>query len=297
MISKSKKEKKWESLKFKGKIGWAFGTPAILFQFFFGWFPVTLAFIVAFQKFYIFKPCEYIGWANFSYIFSHPLFYTSIKNTLYYTALSIALTFFLPILIAILLMEMKKSIIRVMMILWFIPVASMAGIIIWKWFYNVQYGLFNGILTSLGFSSIGWLEDPRIAMLCLVLPGLIMYGPGLIYIATLQGIPDCFYESAELEGANFWQKIWHITLPRLRPIIAMMLILAIIRNLQVFEQPFIMTAGGPGFATTTIVLVLWRLAFKQLSYGKGTALGVILFFFTMILIIIQRKYFKENIDI
>jgi len=297
MISKPKKNRKRESLKFKEKIAWIFGTPAILFQFFFGWFPIALAFIVAFQKFYLFKPCEYIGWTNFSYIFTYPLFYTSIKNTFYYAGLAIALTFLLPIIIAILLMEMRKSVIRVMMILWFIPVASMAGIIIWKWFYNVQYGLFNGILASLGFPTIGWLDDPRLAMLCLVLPGLIMYGPGLIYIATLQSIPDCFYEAAELEGASFWQKVWHITLPRLRPIIAVMLILAVIGNLQVFDQPFIMTGGGPGFATTTMVLVLWRLAFEQMRYGEGTAVGVILFFIIMILVIIQRKYFKENIDV
>jgi len=120
---------------------------------------------------------------------------------------SIALTFLVPIFVAILLMEMRKSLIRIMMILWFIPVSSMAGIIIWKWFYNPQYGLFNGILQSLGMPTLRWLDDPNLAMICLVLPGLIMYGPGLIYIATLQGIPDELYQAAELEGASFWRKI------------------------------------------------------------------------------------------
>jgi len=219
------------------------------------------------------------------------------KNTLYYAGLSIGLTFLLPILIAILLMEMKRSVIRIMMILWFIPVASMAGIIIWKWFYNVQYGLFNGILTSLGLPTIRWLDDSNLAMLCLVLPGLIMFAPGLIYIATLQGIPDELYEAAELEGASFWKKIWYISLPRMRPIIAMMLILAIIGNLQVFDQPYAMTSGGPNFATYSIVMHIFLLAFQSMKFGKATALSVILFFIIMTFVIIQRKYFKEYIDI
>jgi len=172
----------------------------------------------------------------------------------------------------------------------------MAGLIIWKWMYNTQYGLFNGILESLGFPTLGWLNDPNLAMFCLVLPGLIMYGPGLIYIASLQGIPNELYEAAEIEGAGFWTKIWHITLPRLRPIIAMMLILAVIGNFQVFDQPYIMTGGGPNLATYTIVLYIFDLAFASMKFGKASALAVVLFFVLTILTTIQRKYFKENID-
>jgi len=292
-----KKTKIRERLKFKERVAWAFGMPGLLLQFFFGWFPIGVAFIVAFQKFYIFKPCEYVGWANFSSLLDWDLLPIAFKNTFYYAFLSIALTFLVPIFVAILLMEMKKNVIRVMMILWFIPTSSMAGMIIWKWFYNPQYGLFNAILQTLGLPTSMWLGDPKIAMLCLVLPGLIMYGPGLIYIATLQGIPDELYEAAELEGAGFWKKIWLITLPRLRPIIAVMLILSIIGSLQVFDQPFVMTGGGPGFATTTVLILLWNLAFAQMKYGKATALGVMLFFIIIALVILQRRYFKENLDV
>jgi len=294
----SEKLIKKERLKFKGRVAWVFGTPGLILQFFFGWFPIGVAFIVAFQKFYVFKPCEYVGWENFYFLFfKTPLMATAFKNTFYYAVLSVALTFLIPIFVAILLMEMKKGVIRIMMILWFIPVASMAGIIIWKWFYNVQYGLFNGILTILGLPTLGWLNDAHLAMICLVLPGLVMYGPGLIYIATLQGIPDEFYEAAELEGAGFWRKVWSITLPRLRAIIAMMLILTVIGSLQVFTQPFVMTEGGPGFATTTVMILLYRFAFEQMKFGRATALGIVLFFVIMILIIFQRKYFKENLDV
>jgi len=293
----AKESKQKERVKFKERIAWIFGAPGLIIQFFFGWFPIGVAFIIAFQKFYVFKPCEYIGWENFSYLLHYDLLPVAIRNTFYYAFLNIALTFLLPIIIAILLMEMKRSVIRVMMILWYIPVASMAGMIIWKWFYNPQYGLFNAILQSLGLPTLMWLGDERIAMLCLVLPGLIMYGPGLIYIASLQGIPDELYEAAELEGAGFWRKVWSITLPRLRPIIAVMLIISIIKSLQVFDQPFVMTGGGPNFATTTLLILLWRLAFEQMKYGRATALGVMVFFIIITLVILQRKYFKENLDV
>ena len=291
-VSKPKKE-----LKYIRRVSLFFALPAVLVQLIFGWFPILTAFIIAFQKFNIIRSSPFVGLDNFKYLLRDPITFIVFKNTFYYTALSIGLTFLLPILIAIFLMEMKKSVIRIMMILWFIPVASMAGIIIWKWFYNVQYGLFNGILISLGFPPLRWLNDPRLAMLSLVLPGLIMYGPGLIYIATLQSIPEELYEAAELEGVSFWGKIWYITLPRMRPIIAVMLILGVIGNLQVFNQPFIMTAGGPGFATYSVVMRVFMFAFDGFQFGKATALAIMLFFTIMALVIIQRRYFKENIDI
>jgi len=284
-------------LKYIYRIAWLFGIPYLAATIIFGWYPIVGALVVAFQKFSVVRPCTYVGLENFKYFIDDPTIYRSFRNTFYYAALSIGIIFMIPIFVAIFLMEMKKSIIRVMMILWFIPVASMAGIILWKWFYNTQYGLFNGILVSLGLPELGWLEDPKLAMICLVLPGLIMFGPGLIYIATLQGIPEELYEAAHLEGASFWQKIWHVTLPRIRPIIAMMLLLAIIGNLQVFDQPYVMTGGGPNYATYSVVMYIFDIAFSYFKFGRATALSLMLFVVIMILVIIQRKYFKENPDV
>jgi len=263
----------------------------------FGWYPIVGALVVAFQKFHAIRPCTYVGLDNFRYFIDDTTIYIAFRNTFYYAALSIGITFMVPIFVAIFLMEMKRNIIRIMMILWFIPVASMAGIIIWKWFYNTQYGLFNGILVSLGLPELGWLDDKNLAMICLVLPGLVMFGPGLIYIATIQGIPEELYEAAHLEGASFFQKIWHVTLPRIRPIIAMMLLLSIISNLQVFDQPYVMTGGGPSYATYSVVMYIFDIAFDYFKFGRATALSLILFVVIMVFVIIQRKYFKENPDV
>jgi multiple sugar transport system permease protein len=193
-------------------------------------------------------------------------------------------------------MEMPPRIIRLMMVLWFLPVASTAGIVIWKYFYNPKLGLLNGILGQLGLPKPNWLDDPSLAMISLVLPGLVLFGPGLVYIASLQGIPEELYEAAELEGAGFWRKVRQITLPRLRPVIAMMLIFSVIAAFQVFEQPFIMTGGGPGYATTTVAIRIYDLAFKSYDLGKATALAVVLFLVIMTIVVLQRRYFRESLD-
>jgi len=283
-------------LRYAQVAGWIFTSPALLIQTVFGWLPVAIAFVVAFQRYYLAKPAEWVGFANFAEVFADPLTPVSFVNTGIYAALSLGLTFIIPIIVAIFLLEMRPSVIRVMMILWFIPVAQMAGIVLWKWLYNTNYGALNAILNGVGIPSLQWLDSPQTAMLCLVLPGVIMFGPGLVYIASLQSIPDELYEAAHIEGAGIWQKIWYVTLPRIRPIIAMMLIFGVIGALQIFELPFIMTRGGPGTATTTVVMRVYTLAFNSFRMDKATALSIVLFFGIMFLIIIQRRYFKEDPD-
>jgi multiple sugar transport system permease protein len=277
---------------------WLMSLPAIVIHTMFAWLPIALAFLVATQKYYPADPPDYIGFENFRNVFEDPMTYTAFRNTLFFAAMALLLTFVQPIIISVMLMEMSRRVVRVMMLLWFLPVSNAAGIVIWKYFYNPELGLFNKIIeATLGPEyMLGWLNDPNLAMLCLVLPGFIMFGPSLIYISVLRSIPDEFYEAAELDGAGFWLKLWHITFPRLRPVIAMMLIFTLIGALQVFDQPFIMTGGGPGDATRTVALYIYDMAFGSLDYGKGTALAVVFFFVIMALVIIQRKFFKEDLD-
>ena len=275
---------------------WAFTLPALLFQFFFGWFPVLFAFGIAFQRYFFVKPPETVGWQNFRDVAADPLTYTTFGNTFYYAFLALALTFFIPIFVSILLMEMKRHTIRWMMVLWFIPVASTAGIAIWKYLYHPRLGLLNGMLMALHLPPQQWLNNPRLVMFCLVAPSLILFGPGLIYIAALQSVPEELYEAAELEGAGFFTKIRTVTLPRLRPLIAMMLIFSVIGSMQVFELPYIMTGGGPGYTTTTVVIHIFNLAFASYNLGKATALAIVLFFVIMTLVMLQRRFYREDLD-
>lgn len=277
---------------------WMMSLPALVLHTMFAWLPVALAFVVATQKYYPADPPEFIGLTNFKNVFEDPMTYTAFKNTLIFAGLALLLTFVQPIIVSVMLMEMSPRMIRILMILWFLPISNTAGIVIWKYFYNKDLGLFNQVIeATLGADyTLGWLNDPRLAMLCLVLPGFIMFGPSLIYISVLRSIPDDFYEAAELDGAGFWKKFWYITLPRLRPVIAVMLVFTLIGALQVFDQPFIMTGGGPGDVTRTVGLYIYDIAFTNLDYGKGTALAVVFFFVIMAIVVIQRTVFKEDPD-
>src|SRR5690242_14536728 len=130
-------------MRYRRFAAWLFTVPGLLSQFFFGWFPIAYAFVVGFQRYYFVKPPEPAGWQNFRDVAGDPLVFTAFRNTFYFAFLSIALTFVMPIFVSILLMEMSRRTIRWMMILWFIPVASTAGITIWKYMYNYRLGLLN----------------------------------------------------------------------------------------------------------------------------------------------------------
>jgi len=279
------------------RVAWALSVPALILVSLWHWYPFALSFVLGFARFHVIRPSTFIGLENFkSLILEDWMTPLVFLRTFQFAGLSIGLTFLIPIMVSILLMEMKPKTIRIMMILWFIPIATMAGIMVWKWFYNIEFGLFNSVLTFLGLPRLRWLSSRNLAMICLILPGITLYGPGLIYIAMLQSIPQEFYQAADLEGAGLWTKIWHITLPRLRPIIAMMLLLSVTGSLNVFDRPFVMTGGGPVNATKMVMLYVYDIAFRDFKFGRATALSILLFFVSITLVIIQRKYFKENID-
>lgn len=272
-----------------------FVIPAAAFNLIWGWYPLASAVGLSFTSAQVRGPVSFTGLESYLRIWHDPLVSYAFKTTLIFTALSIVLTFVVPILVAIMLMEMGPRTMRWMMLLWFLPLSPIAGALLWKYFYNSQYGLFQWIATSLGLGQQPFLNSGSQVLVWLVLPGLILFGPGLIYMATLQGIPTSYYEAAEIEGAGFWRKIWTISLPRLRPVISMMLLFAIIGNLQQFEWPTIMTGGGPGGASRTVVMYVYSLL-QALRYADATALSILLFILIMAVVIVIRFVYPEDPD-
>jgi multiple sugar transport system permease protein len=163
--------------------------------------------------------------------------------------------------------------------------------------YNAQYGLMQSLVTGLGFPAQPFLNSQSQVLFWLIFPGILFFGPGLIYLAALQGIPQSYFEAAEVEGASFWRKIWTVSLPRLRPIIVLMLMFAIIGSLQEFEWPLLMTGGGPNGASRTVVMYLYSGYLPQLRYSDATALAVFLFIAIMATTIVFRLFVKEDPDV
>lgn len=276
---------------------WAFLIPAIVFQLSWGWYPLIVAFFLSLTDARPRGPISFTGLQSYQRVWNDPLTAQAFRVTITYAALSIVLTFIIPIIVAILLMEMKPRVMRWMMLLWFLPLSGVASTIMWRYVYNRDFGFFQWIATDiLRLEPQPFLGSADQVLFWLIVPGLLMFGPGLIYMAGLQSIPQSYYEAAEIEGASLWRKIWTISLPRLRPIIVMLLTFAIIGSLQVFDWPKLMTEGGPGGASRTVVMYMFDLL-GNLRYSDATAIAVFLFFLIMAITVVYRLLFKEDPDV
>lgn len=275
---------------------WLFIIPAILFQLTWGWYPLAVAFGISFTDAQPLLPSKFTGLTSYMRVWQDPLVGQAFRVTFTYAALTIALTFIIPIIVAILLMEMPPRVMRWMMLLWFLPLSTIASTLLWRYIYDNQIGIFEYIATNvLHLPYQTFLDNPTQVLFWLVFPGILLFGPGLFYMASLQSVPSSYYEAAEVEGAGFWRKIWTISLPRLRPVISVLLMYAIISSLQEFNQPYILTQGGPEGASRTVVLYLYSYI-QNLRYSDATALSIYLFAAIMAVIIIFRIVFKEDPD-
>ncbi len=276
---------------------WLFVVPAFVFQFFWGWYPMVVALFLSLTNSPIRGAITFQGLGNYARLFADPLVPMAFRITLIYAILSIVLTFAIPIFVAILLLEMPPKWMRIMMLLWYLPLSGIASTLFWQYLYNENFGIFQYIATAmLGLPPQAFLSSEKWVIFWLIVPGVLLYGPGLYYMAGLQSIPKSYFEAAEIEGASFWRKIWTISLPRLRPIISMTLLFAIIGSLQEFSFPDLMTRGGPNGASRTVVMYMMSILSNG-RYGDATALAVMLFILIMALVLIYRVLFKEDPDV
>ena len=268
--------------------------PALLLFAYFSWMPIIRGFIISFQEYSIVGESHWVGFDNFRKLLNHDLFYKAWGNTILYVLFGLAVGYFVPILLAICINEMRqlRSYFRIS---YYLPaiLPLVVTAILWKNLYNVDSGLLNYILTHLGLSKASWLQSsiPGVPILCLIFMAT-WKGAGatmLIYLAALQGIPETLYEAAEIDGASIFQRVRRITLPQLLPVMLIVLILQIIGTFQMFVEPFIMTKGGPNNATLTVLLQIYDYAFKYFWMGEASALSMMLFLF---LLILTFAYFK-----
>jgi len=279
-------------------IAYLFLVPALIVFAFFSWYPIIRGLIYSFQRIDLLNPPVWIGWRNFQVIFNDPNFMVAIRNTLYFTLLGLLLGFLVPVILAVLVNETKggKSYFR---FAFYAPVIvpPMASLILWKMgLYNSDWGLLNAGLRALNLAPVFWLDSTRTAMLSLVIFSTWANAGGtmLLYLAALQGVPAHLYDAAEIDGANLWQRFLNVTLPNIRMIMLILLVLQIIGTMQIFTEPFVMTGGGPANATLTIIMLVYRYAFIFNEFGVASALGLMLFIvlalFSLLYLYLTRKY-------
>ena len=284
--------------------GYLFISPWILGMVLFALGPILASFGLAFTRWNLFTEPEYVGWANFQKLAHDPLFYKSVFNTIYYTIFAVPLGLVLALGLAMLVNHRLRGV-NFFRTAFFLPnvVAGIAMLLLWKWLFDPNFGLINlfldwtGLMAALEWIGIGrpqWISSRAGAM-----PGLVfmsIWGLGgsmMIFLAGLQNIPRELIEAAELDGAGPWKRFRYVTVPLLTPTIFFLTMVGVIASLQVFNQAYVMTQGGPAHATLFYVLYLFQTAFERFQMGYACAMALVLFIITLIVSLIQLAMGKK----
>jgi len=272
-------------------IGWAFLLPALISFGLFKYYPIILGVFVSLFKVDIVNlPGEFIGLDNYVKAFHDANFFNAVKNNFQFLCIGLTLNFWVPIVLATLINEVRKgkTFVRTM---YYIPAIApgIAMMVLWKYMWQPDYGLANFVMRTFNLPEQLWLNDPKLVKWCMQFPGLVMGGGMnmLIYLAALQDIPEEQHESALLDGASFLRRIGSISLPQILPIVTTMLVLAVIGVFNMFDNVQVMTGGGPSGATETIILYSYKHAYTFYDYGYALSLSTIAFMIIFILTALQ----------
>jgi multiple sugar transport system permease protein len=243
------------------------------------------------------SPPEFVGLSNYQAMFQDPLFWKSLRVTAYFTLVSVPLFQALAFAVA-LLMNVKVRGITLFRTIYYLPsiVPVVANALLWAWVFNSDFGLLNAALRAIGLPKVLWLQDPSWAMPALITMSLWGIGGAmLIYLAGLQGVPQQLYEAAEIDGANYWHRFRHVTIPLMSPVIFFNLLLGLIGALQTFTQGYIITNGGPQNSTLFYALYIYRRAFTDFKMGYAAALAWVLFAIVLVLSVLVFRYLGRQV--
>jgi len=282
---------------YKSFIPYVFLIPAGIVLLFFFFIPFFESFLLSFQSYRtnIYQP-EWVGLANYAELFNSSVFWKTMVNTFIYLIAAVPVLVVLPLIIAIFVNQKLRGV-AIYRTLIYIPVIVsivVAGIA-WKWLF-ASNGLLNYIMSLIHLPSVGWLTDPNIALYS-VIAVTVWKGLGyymVVYMAALTAVPKDLYEAADIDGANEFHKHTAVTIPYLKPTIALVSIISSISAMKVFVEIYVMTNGGPMNSTKTIVYYIYQRAFENLDLGYASAAGVILLIIVMILSIINMKFFEGD---
>lgn len=272
-----------------------FALPLLVIFGVFSWYPIGRSVVMSFQETNLVHT-SWVGVDNFRAVFADPLLGQAVRNTCWFALLALIFGYPVPLVGAVLMSSVRRMK-GLFSALAYLPVVvpPVVAVLLWKFFYDPRpEGVFNQILGWVGLGPFPWLQSQTWAMPSLVLEATWAAAGGtvIIYLAALTSVPADLYDAAEVDGASLWRKIWHVTLPHLRGVLLITLILQIIGTAQVFLEPYLFTGGGPANATITILLLIYKYAFGQSlgsDYGMATALSLMLAVFLAVLSLV---YFR-----
>lgn len=283
----------------EGLMGYLFASPWLIGACLFLIYPLGASFYYSFCDYSIMKAPVWVGLENYRDLMRDELFWTAVKNTAFFAVFSLPAGMIVAIGLAMLLNTNVKGMAIYRAIFFvpsLVPMVSMA--VLWLWILNGDHGILNEGLRGLGIKEPpNWLGDPSWTKISIVLMGLWGVGNAvLIYLASLQDVPQSQLEAAELDGANAWQKTRAVTIPMISPVIQFNLIMGIIGTLQVFAIPFVMFPGGaPARSTYFYSMYLYDNAFNYGKMGYASAMGWILFVVIFLLTRVAMKLSDKHV--
>lgn len=260
--------------------------------------PILYSFYMSLHDWKVLAPVHpFVGFQNFTTLMGDDLWWLTLRNTLYFAFLTAIANTVFALIVAIAVNEpiRFRDFYRFVFYAPVVLSVAVAGVM-GAWLFNTQFGIVNYFLVWMGFDPVKWLADVNI-----VIPSLslvtVWWGfgfPMLIYIAGLQAIPDHLYEAARIDGADGWRLRRHITLPLMMPSIFFVAVTQLIAHFQVFGQPYIMTGGGPGRASYTVIMYLYQTAWRYFRMGYGTAIAIGLAVVILIFTLVQFRVFGRQ---
>ncbi|MGI8830581.1 MAG: carbohydrate ABC transporter permease [Candidatus Limnocylindria bacterium] len=286
--------------------GYLFVAPSLIFFSVFIFFPLAWSFLLSFQDFR-FRGSEWIGLDNYLSVLANPIFHQSVLNTVIYSVSTVGVWVFVAMVLATLIHPLPGRMRTFFRAAYYLPAVTSAVFIalVWKWMLNANpWGVFNYFIGLVGIEPLGWVSDPSpflgssVALWSVILSSVLTIpAVGVVlYSAALANIPRELYEAAESEGAGAWQKFRFITIPLLKPVTLYVAIIYTIAAFEVFERVYVMTGGGPGYATHTIVYLIWRTAFRFTDYGAASAQAFLLFIVIATISLIQFRALRGEVE-
>ena len=286
----------WNEI-WRHRIDYLFISPFFIIYAFFHLFPLGWAFYLSFQRWSGFGDMKFVGFDNYRAVITESVSRAAFANTLVFTAVLVPTGVLLALVFAVLLNQPDLRFRGIFRTIYFLPYVTSSVIvaIVFQEFFDKEYGWANALLRVLNVEIVPWLSDGGWAKVVII---FLAHWQGLGYnilivLGGLQGIDREIYEAASIDGSGRWSTFWRITTPLMRPILLFIMIIGTIGVLNLFNQPYILTKGGPQNSTLTLTLRLYQLAFGNTRYGDGAALGFLIGLLIVIITMIQLRFLRS----
>jgi multiple sugar transport system permease protein len=282
------------------KAALVFILPAMIGFLVFFLYPAIRGFYLSMTNYNLLSAPKFVGLTNYSKLFSDPLFWNGLSVTTYYVVINIVIQTIVAIGLAVMMDRVVKRTLTKGIILLPYFIANVIVALVWFWMLDAQLGIVNQFLEWIGLPGQSWFGNPTLAIPTIA--GINVWRhmgyTALLIYAGLQTIPRSVYEAASIDGASEWKSFWRITMPLLRPVIVLVLIVTVVGSFQIFDTPAVTTKGGPGNSTRVLQPYIYDQAFGQSNFGYASAISVVLFLILIVVAVLQFKFLRgRNSDL